>query len=294
MVENREWQQLKQDFKLARAAYVRSLGRRRAQPLQYPPDLATPFAKFNDWLNNHVRRLKGDGFPVSRELDCLHCAPSEHAWTFNAMWAFGCHYVCNSETGNSTVAFDSGIAAIPPSPNCTEIDVGILKNIILVTYHGINCVVMEGSWIKTHDQGRRVIRKDSYGFWVVQYMAREIRPKDNPYVYPASVSQVFFIEDAVDPSWKVVLRHDPRSKRIEGEREFIVFGASGSSRPTLSTRSGHASRSPRNDSTGNQEDIVELPGEALNAHILEEENLGDEAHLDDTQFKDEVDLQYVE
>ena len=83
------------------------------------------------------------------------------------MWAYGCHYTCDSETTVSSVAFDSGIAAIPPSPTCTDIDVGILKNIIIVTYGGFNCVLMEGSWIKSSSQERRVIKKDSYGFWTV-------------------------------------------------------------------------------------------------------------------------------
>ncbi|KAG0575077.1 hypothetical protein KC19_VG316100 [Ceratodon purpureus] len=154
---------------------------------------------------------------------------------------------------------------------------------------------MEGSWIKSHDQGHRVIKKDAFGFWIVQYMTREVRPKDNPYVYPASVSQIFFVDDAVDPSRKVVLRHDPRSKRIEGEKEFHIFGASGSSRPTFSTRSGNARSSPRvGTSTGVEEDPEELPVEAFNAIVREEENADDDAHLDDNHFEDEVEIQYVE
>ena len=161
------------------------------------------------------------------------------------MWAYGCHFTCSSESGPSLVAFDCGIAAVPPSETSTEIDVGILKNIILVTYLGLNCVVMEGSWIKSRDQGRRVIKKDPYGFWMVQYSCREVRAKDNPYVYPASVSQVFFIDDSCDPGWKVVLRHDPRSKRIEGDRVVQIFGSAGYARPTLSTRSATTVNPPR-------------------------------------------------
>ena len=116
------------------------------------------------------------------------------------MWAFGCHYTCNTEDGPTTVAFDYGIAAIPPTPVCTEIDVGNLRNIILVTYMGLNCVLMEGSWIKSRDQGRRVIKKDRNGFWMVHYASRESRAKDNPYVFLATVSQVFFMNDQSDPS----------------------------------------------------------------------------------------------
>ena len=237
--------------------------------------------------------LKDQGFPITRELNSLHCPPSEHAWSYNSMWAYGSHFSCCQENGPSSVAFDCGIAAIPPSPTATVIDVGILWNIIYVTYLGINCVVMEGSWIKPIDQGRRVVKKDSSGFWIVQYSSREIRAKDNPYVYPASVSQVFFLDDSVDPSWKVVLRHDPRSKRIEGDRDVIVFGAAGSSRPTLSSRSAlrDATNSKPQDISA---PVDEVPLEQYHAYLREEERPDDEHHLDDSQFEDEFELQHVE
>ena len=210
------------------------------------------------------------------------------------MWAYGCHYTCNSERQPTTVAFDSGIAAIPPSPTCLEIDVGILRNIILVTYGAVSCVLMEGSWIKTRDQGRRVVRKDSYGFWLVQFACREPLQKENPYVFPANVSQVFFVGDAADPAWKVVLRHDPRSKRMQGEREIHFFGAAGSTRPTLSTRSGLAPNAGSSRSAHLDNDGVEVPWEQVNAFVREEEHADDVGHLEDTQFEDEFDLQYVE
>ena len=210
------------------------------------------------------------------------------------MWAYGAHYTCNNEESPSTVAYDCGIAAIPPSPVCIEIDVGILRNIILVTYMGLNCVVMEGSWIKLVDQGRRVVKKDSQGFWIVNFASREVREKDNPYVFPASVSQVFFMNDSGDPSWKVVLRHDPRSKRIEGDRDVLIFEAAGTSRPTLSSRSGAMSL-PTAVRGGDTEDLgEEFIADQVNAIIYGVEHPEDQGHLDDTQYVDEYEIQYVE
>ena len=210
------------------------------------------------------------------------------------MWAYGAHFTCSSENRPCTVSFDSRIAAIPPSATCTEIDVGILKNIILVSYGAVNPVVMEGSWIKTRDQGRRVVRKDQYGFWLVHYNCREAPDNHNPYVFPASVSQVFFVADGADPAWKVVLRHDPRSRRIQGEREVHVFGAAGSSRPTLSTRSASLAGGSRNGNQQHDLDAEEVPLERFNARIQEEEDVDDQGHLEDTQFEDEFEIQYVE
>lgn len=116
----------------------------------------------------------------------------------------------NQESGNSYVTFDCGIAAIPPEPGASSIDVGILRDIILVSYGDLNCVLLEGSWIKSRDQGRAVIKRDQYGFWSVLFHARDSQNL-NPYVYPASISQVFFMEDSKNPNWRVVIRHDPRA-----------------------------------------------------------------------------------
>ena len=139
------------------------------------------------------------------------------------------------------------------------------------------------------------MKKDQYGFRIVHYLSRKVRPKDNPYVYPRSVSQVFFVSDTVDTAWKVVLRHDPRSIRIQGDREIHIFGASGSSRPTLSARSGGTNRHETSGSIhedGDQAEVVPL--DQVNAFILHEERPDDEGHLDDTQWEDEVELQFVE
>ena len=143
-------------------------------------------------------------------------------------------------------------------------------------------MVMEGSWIKTVDQGRRVVKKDQQGFWVVHFASREVRPKDNPFVFPASVSQIFFMDDSIDLAWKVVLRHDPWSKRIEGDRDVLIFGAASTLRPTMSSRSGGISLS--NIGRGEAMDDLgeELIADQVNAIIYGVEHPDDQRHYDDT------------
>ena len=152
---------------------------------------------------------------------------------------------------------------------------------------------MEGSWIRSIDQGRRVVKKDPYGFWTIKYSSREFREKDNPFVYPATVSQVFFLGDSVDPSWKVVLRHDPRSKRIQGEQEVNIFGAACSGRPTLSTRTESRATTSQVPSQADEQPEV-VPAEQFHAFIHLEEEDDDERHLDDNEYEDAAEIQYVE
>ena len=153
--------------------------------------------------------LRSEGFPVGPELLELHCPPSHVAFSFKAMWAYGCHFRCDPETRDSHVTFDSGIASV--SSDSSTLDVGILKDILLISYGKLNCVVMQGEWIKSTEQGRAAIRKDRYGFWSVLFNARERGPQVNPFVFPSTVSQVYFMKDGVNEGWNVVLRHDPRS-----------------------------------------------------------------------------------
>jgi hypothetical protein len=35
--------------------------------------------------------------------------------------------------------------------------------------------------------------------------------------------QVYFVDDAIDPTWKVLVLHDPRSRRIVGARRQMMF-----------------------------------------------------------------------
>lgn len=206
----------------------RATPRGRSGP--YPDELSAPYPQFARWLYSHVRELKEEGFPVSTELECLSCMPSEHVMSYKAMWAYGAHFVSSKETSAGYVTFDSGIAFIPPDDSASSIDVGIIRDIILVNYGDVSCVLLEGSWIKSRDQGRSVIKRDQYGFWTVLYNARDA-PNENPYVYPAAISQVFFMEDPRNPEWRVVIKHEPRTRRIIGDREVTQFSAAGTSAP---------------------------------------------------------------
>ena len=103
----------------------------------------------------------------------------------------------------------------------------------------------------------------------------------------------FFVNDSVDPNWRVVLRHDPRRKRIEGDRDVQIFGAVGSARPTLSTRSGATPQPAAFEPPPNQTDEV-IPPEQFNSLIHKEEHPEDDRHLEDTQFEDEVEIMCVQ
>ena len=87
-----------------------------------------------------------------------------------------------------------------------------------------------------------------------------------------------------------MLRHDPRSKRIQGEREVHVFEAPVSSRPALSTRSiGVHDAGTLGIATNGNKTAEKVAAEQFNAFLQEEERIDD-----DMQWLDEREIQYME
>ena len=239
----------------------------------------------------HIRTLRLEGFPMSPELCELQCTPNHVVLSFKAMWATGCHFRCNPETVDSHVTFDSGIASV--TEDASKLDVGILKEILLITYGKLNCVVMRGDWIKSTDQRRAAIRKDRLRFWSVLYNARDRGANVNPFVFPGAVSQVYFIEDGLDSNWKIVVRHDPRSRRVTQEKESFDFESAGTTYPLPTIDS------PDDEATITKESHVPTEDVMVDADVVRTlvEQCGtseDDTFLDDADYEDKFELQYVE
>lgn len=177
----------------ARARHRETERHGRCGPISfhYPEHLANPFPPFSTWLYLHIRTQRNENqFPIPQELLWISCPPSDQALAYRHMWAYGCHYRCDDESGPTHVTYDSGVASLSSSNSNTVMDVGVLKSILLVTYGGANFCVMKCSWIAPTDEGRRTIRKDNSGFWTVKFDARQDSRRHNPYVFPSAVSQV--------------------------------------------------------------------------------------------------------
>ena len=140
----RAWEEEKGEWQRNRDQFRRNSrpGRNSSAQYHYPAHLAAPFPSFGTWINQRVRSLREENFPISNELGELHCPPSSIALSFPAMWAYGCHFRCQGRGADPYVSFDSGIAAV--TPDSSTLDVGILKDILLVTYGKLSCVLMRG------------------------------------------------------------------------------------------------------------------------------------------------------
>lgn len=192
--------------------------------LIYPLELQV-LPSFSKWLYRHVRNLRDSGFPIPEDIVRLSCLPSKVVASYRTMRAYGAHYRCDDEESITHATYNSGIAVMESGDLEQAINVGILRQIFLVYFGSLTVVVLKVSWIKQTDQGRRAIKRDNLGFWSVLFSAREDSSRKNPFVLPANVTQCFFVDDQRDPNWKVVVLHEPRSRRIIGSRDSVADGA---------------------------------------------------------------------
>jgi hypothetical protein len=86
--------------------------------------------------------LHAENFPIPLALLSLHCLPVEPISSQKAMWAHGCYYACESKIGPANVAFACGIMEITPQLVTAVIEVGILRDTILIQYGKFSSMVL--------------------------------------------------------------------------------------------------------------------------------------------------------
>ncbi len=104
---------------------------------------------------------------VSKELMQLSHPPRCKAYTYDSMWAYGNHYQVDQEDGHPSHAmYDFGVACIFIQAShglAWEQNiiiaylqyVGVLKEIVVVNYLGLQLVLLKCSWILANVHGHK-------------------------------------------------------------------------------------------------------------------------------------------
>ncbi|KAG0573619.1 hypothetical protein KC19_VG194200 [Ceratodon purpureus] len=101
------------------------------------------------------------------------------------------------------------------------------------------------------------------------------------------------MNDGIDVDWKIVLRHEPRSRRVTEDKAFPDFVSAGTEYPLPTSALAPGEVATDEDSLHHtKDDIVE----AGTVRHLDNKSasVDEEAFLDDTDYKDEIALEYVE
>nr|CAD1818685.1 unnamed protein product [Ananas comosus var. bracteatus] len=90
---------------------------------------------------------------------------------------------------------------------------GVVKEIIELNYSGkAKVVLFRCDWVDVRSEGRG-IKKDEYGFTLVnfnQLLYRGNHLSNEPFVLASQVEQVFYITDPIDEDWHIVIGTKPR------------------------------------------------------------------------------------
>jgi hypothetical protein len=136
---------------------------------------------------------------VNDELVNLSTEPCTRALSYRSMWAFGNHYRVQKGNMLHHGTYDSGVATMfsqarrgssNPEAFVSELKyVGVLRDILLVTYCTNRRVVFCAAWAAANARGAGSVRQDAYGFWLVNFDRLDDHCPE-PYTFPGQVSQV--------------------------------------------------------------------------------------------------------
>ena len=232
-----EWSAAREQVREQRIEFRRvHMGRRRGRMhIEYPPELAA-VPEYPEWLQNRIRKDMAEGRPLDDMAIVLAFPPDSNILTFRSCTAFGYHYrAAESDSAEGFRTYDCGIAltctqtcrSSRADVNVVEATlsyVGILREILQLMYQQTPVVLFRGSWVPPNEHGNATLKRDRYGFWMANFRRRQ-RASQQPYVFPAQVKQVFFVDDPMEDGWKVVLQSNCRSARVMDAVEGGILGA---------------------------------------------------------------------
>lgn len=159
--------------------------------------------QFGSWLRRRCAMMSEAEQEERSDLMALSLPPSKKVCAFRGMTSFGSHYRVDMEEGcQRHVTFDSGVAELESrrrprslagsSAHVQLARVGVLKNILVLSYGALSMVLMVVSWVAGHTEEQPRLRRDAHGFWLANLAARP-RELTNPYLLPALASQVRYM-----------------------------------------------------------------------------------------------------
>jgi len=133
----------------------------------WPPHLAQEIPTFAMWLLDHVMKQMANGVVVDFDLVVYFCPPLTLTCTYNNTWAYGNHYMVDVETWPTHAAYDNGVTCIFKQVSRSFVRnkdivmanlhyVGMLKEIIVVSYTSQRVTLMKCSWIHVHTLGNAI------------------------------------------------------------------------------------------------------------------------------------------
>lgn len=159
-------------------------------------------APFSIWMRAKVLEMQASHGYLNPAIMCLSRPPHRFALSFKRMTAHSAHYRVDAEEGSTHYATcDYGISRIGAQVSTLCGDqlgsvgvlerVGILKEILVVSFYTMRVVLMRGSWVMPNIGGVPTIMQDMHGFWLAHLDAQP-RDESSAFLLPSLVTQVSY------------------------------------------------------------------------------------------------------
>ena len=127
-----------------------------------------------------------------RDRLLLSMKPSQRATKYSRINAFGNHFRVDDSGTTELKSYNSGVASVFELPtenvgNESVYYVGVLKDILLLDYRGLNTqiILLRCEWMKPQDSWRNATYiRDDAGFLVVNFRHKLARMVD-PFIFPS-------------------------------------------------------------------------------------------------------------
>jgi hypothetical protein len=201
--------------------------------VQYPKELRS-LPTYEKWIPFAISDAINDGEKIDKEIIQLSIPPTLKATSYRSIFAYGNHIRVRSAKTQHLVTMDSGVAAVfgttcrssVNNKNPVNVDVEYVEYVeeILELNYGTTCViVLLCHWVRANYRGAgAIMKRDEYGFSLVNF--NHMLPiSEDSFAFPIHIQQVFFSNDpGNDDGWKVVLKNEPRSRRVECAKDKMA------------------------------------------------------------------------
>ena len=179
---------------------------------------------FIKWFANNIEEQVVDGvLDVDNTLKWLARGPSKEVLKYNGYVINGCRYY-TEQYDERHVVQNSGVTLVATTMQVSSAKdnnpiisdmayFGVIEEIWELDYMQFRLPVFKCKWIESNGG----IKVDDMGFKLVDFS--RIGHKREPFILASQAKQVFYVEDPMNPKWKVVLsfnlRHDHGTDALE-------------------------------------------------------------------------------
>ena len=145
---------------------------------------------------------------------------------YGMCWAYGRHFRVMARDLNKKTTLDYGISTMYNMNGEGVEFFGYIESIVRMNFDNVaETVLSKGrfwdSVIRQHGPNRTVM-VDDYGLMRVKIdqVLSNYKASNKPFINPKDINQVFYIDDCMNPGWKLVVNVNPRRNLVVYRRQL--------------------------------------------------------------------------